>query len=69
MPHKQKKIDLMELTVDERAKMISCIREKLREKMLEEKLWNSLLGMESVTLNGRQIFQEINQLSGLCLDK
>ncbi|MDI6806149.1 MAG: hypothetical protein QMD20_05765 [Candidatus Bathyarchaeia archaeon] len=69
MNRKQKKLDLLELAVGERIKMINCIKEKLREKILEEKLWNSLLEMENVTLNGKQIFQETNQLTGFCLEK
>jgi hypothetical protein len=62
-----KKIDISKMPKNERIKLIREVREKLREKIIEAKLWQSLIEAEKVTINGNTIFSEQDSLKGLQL--
>lgn len=62
-----KTIDLMKMSNSERVVLIKGVKEKLREKVIEAKLWQSLLEAENVTINGKEIFQDQTSLKGICL--
>lgn len=62
-----KKIDLLEMSKCERIQLIRGVKEKIRQKIIEEKLWQSLVETENLTINGKAIFQDHEQLVGLCL--
>jgi hypothetical protein len=62
-----KKIDISKMSKNERIKLIREVKEKLREKIIEAKLWQSLIETEMVTINGNTIFLEQDSLKGLQL--
>ena len=64
---KTKKVDLLEMPNPERIKLIREVRENLRQKMMEAKLWQSLLEAENLTINGKIVCKE-EQISRFCLD-
>jgi len=64
---KLKKLDLLEMSNPQRIQLIKEVREKLRQKMAEAKLWQSLFEAENVTINGKAIFQDQDPLTGFCL--
>ena len=66
---KLKKLDLLEMPNPERIKLIREVREKLRQKMAEAKLWQSLLEAENLTVNGNIVYTEDEQLVGFSLPK
>ena len=65
---KLKKLDLLEMPNPERIKLIREVREKLRQKMAEAKLWQSLLEAENLTINGNIVCREDEQFSRFCFD-
>jgi len=64
---KLKKLDLLEMSTPERIKLIKEVKENLRQKMAEVKLWQSLLKTENLTINGKIVCKE-EQISRFCLD-
>jgi ATP-dependent DNA ligase len=62
-----KKIDLLKMSDIERMKLIRGVKEKLREKMMEQKLWQSLVEAEDVTINGKTISMDQASLANLYL--
>jgi hypothetical protein len=65
---KLKKLDLLEMPTPERIKLIKEVKENLRQKMAEAKLWQSLLEAENLTINGKTVCKEDEQLSRFCFD-
>jgi len=66
---KTKKIDLLEISDSERIKVIKEVKENLRQRIAEEKLWQSLLEAENLTINGNIAYDEKQHLSGFSLEK
>jgi hypothetical protein len=62
-----KTIDLMKMSNSERVVLIKGVKEKLREKAIEAKLWQSLLEAENVIINGKEIVQDQTSLKSICL--
>jgi hypothetical protein len=62
-----KKIDISKMPKNERIKLLREVKEQLREKIIEAKLWQSLIDAETVTINGNTIFLEQDSLKGLQL--
>ncbi|NWG11100.1 hypothetical protein HXY33_05045 [Candidatus Bathyarchaeota archaeon] len=60
-----KKVDLLEMPKNERLQLIREVKEKLQQKVTEEKLWQSLLETENVTVNGKVLFRDQEQLTGV----
>jgi hypothetical protein len=63
------KIDLTEMPDSEKIKVIHDLRQSLRQKIAEEKLWQCLLNMENVVINGETIQWKDVELKGLTIDK
>ncbi|MGQ9545439.1 MAG: hypothetical protein ACUVQX_06605, partial [Candidatus Bathycorpusculaceae bacterium] len=57
-----KKIDISKMPKNERIKLLREVKEKLREKIIEAKLWQSLVEAETVTINGKTVFLEQESL-------
>jgi len=52
---KAKRTNLLELSAVERIQLIRKAKEKLRENVVEAKLWRSFVEAENVTVNGHSI--------------
>jgi hypothetical protein len=65
---KGKKLNLLEIPEIERIKFIRQIKENLRQKAVEAKLWQSLIETENLTVNGEKIHYEEVQLKGISLN-
>lgn len=61
---KLKKLDLLEMSNPQRIQLIKEVREKLRQKTVEAKLWQRLLETENLTINGNIVYRENEELSG-----
>jgi len=62
------KIDLLKISDVEKIKIIRKIKEELREKAVEAKLWQSLLDTDDLVINGKTIHcGDKYQLTGLSL--
>jgi len=48
---KLKRLDLLEMSNSERNQLVKEVREKLRQRITEAKLWQSLLEVKSLTIN------------------
>jgi len=64
---KSKKSDLLKMSKQERIQLIREVREKLRQKIIEAKLWQSLLDTENLTINGNIVCKSDEPLNGLTL--
>jgi len=47
-----------------RLKLVRQVKERLRQKVLEAKMWRELLQVEDLTINGISIWKENSQPSG-----
>jgi hypothetical protein len=65
---KLKKLDLLEMPNPERIKLIKEVKKNLQQKKAEAKLWQSLLQTENLTINGKTVCKEDEQLARLCFD-
>jgi len=52
------KIPLLKLPQAARTKLLRKIRQKLRQKILEAKMWQELLQADDLTINGKVIWKE-----------
>lgn len=52
-----KKIDLSEMRASERNQLLREVKEGLRQKILEAKLWQKLLEVENITVNGNSVYK------------
>ena len=66
--NKSKKIDLLKISDVEKIQIIRKLKEELREKAVEAKLWQSLLNTDDLIINGKTIHSgDKYQLTGLSL--
>jgi hypothetical protein len=65
--NKSKKLDLLEIPDPEKYKLIKEVKENLRQKAAEAKLWQSFLDAENLTINGDRVNCEDMPLTGLSL--
>jgi len=65
---KLKKLDLLEMPDPDRIKLIKEVREKLRQTVMEAKLWQSLFEVENLAVNGKIVYNEKQQSSGFCME-
>jgi len=65
----KKQLNLLELPNPERVKIIKEVREKLQQRIIEEKLWQSLLDAENIVINGNTIYRMGEQLCGFSMNK
>jgi hypothetical protein len=64
---KLKKPNLLKMSNHERIQLIKEVREKLRQKTVEAKLWQSLLETENLTINGNIVYKSNQPLHGFKL--
>ncbi len=64
-----KKIDLLKLSDSEKVNVIREVRQNLRQKRVEAKLWQSFLETEKLTINGEKICFEAADLKGLSYEE
>jgi len=64
---KLKKLNLLDMSNHERNELIKGVREKLRQKVTEAKLWQSLLEAENLTINGNVVYKYDQPLHGFKL--
>jgi len=64
---KSKKLNLLEMSNHKRIQLIKEVKEKLQQKVIEAKVWQSLLEAENLTINGNIVCRENQQLSGFYL--
>lgn len=65
---KGKKIDLLKMSEAERFKLLREAREKLRKRIVEEKLMRFLVNSEALYINGKIVYKSDEPLQGLSLD-
>jgi TRAP-type uncharacterized transport system substrate-binding protein len=65
----QRKINLLEMSDTEKAKIIEQLKQNLRRSINEAKLWKTLLQYETVTVNGQVVFSGEESLNGLLMPK
>ena len=65
--HPQKR-NLLELSEPDKAKLMRASKEQLKQSVIEAKLWNSLLEMESLAVNGSLVYNDKQQLNGICME-
>jgi ribosomal protein L7/L12 len=65
---KPKKINLLEMPDSEKIKVIREVRENLRQKIVEAKLWKSFIEAENLTINGSTISCEHADFKGLSIN-
>jgi hypothetical protein len=63
-----KKRNLLELSEPDKVKLMRAAREQLKQNAIEAKLWNSLIEMESLAVNGNLVYNDKQVLNGLCLE-
>jgi hypothetical protein len=52
------KVTLLGFPESKRTHVIRQAREKLRQRVLEDKMWKWLLGLDNLTINGIAVWQE-----------
>jgi hypothetical protein len=65
---KSRRIDLLERSESERIKLILEVKESLKQKAVEAKLWQSFMQADDLTINGEQVQREDVQLKGLSIE-
>jgi len=61
------RLDLLKMSSNERIQLINGVKEKLRRKIMEAKLLQSLIEVENLTINGSIVHREGQQLAGFSL--
>ena len=64
-----KKVNLLEMSDSEKIKLIKAVKESLRQKVVEAKLWQSFIEAENLTINGETIQCQDIDLKGLSLNE
>ncbi|MGC8895342.1 MAG: hypothetical protein ACP5LB_01045 [Candidatus Bathyarchaeia archaeon] len=65
----QKKINLLNMSDIEKGKVLRELRQNLRQKIIEAKLWQSFINAENITINGETIQWKNIDLKGLTLNE
>jgi Mg2+/Co2+ transporter CorB len=65
----KKKIDLLKMQDHERTQILREAKEQMRQKIAEAKMLQSLLDVESLTVNGNIVYRGDQQLNGFFLLK
>ncbi len=66
---KKQKLDLLEMSDNDRVRLIREVKEKLRQKAVEEKLWKTFLESENLTINGETVSCEAANLKGFSINE
>jgi len=63
-----KKPNLLELSNPERVQLVKKAREQLKQTIIEAKLWQSLLEVENLAVNGTTVYDDKQPLQGFYLE-
>lgn len=63
-----KKPNILELSDPERVILVKAAREQLKQSIIEAKLWQSLLAIENLAVNGSMVINEKRQLGVFCIE-
>lgn len=66
---RHKTLNLLEMTSSERIQLIKKVKEELKQKSAEIKLWQWLLDVENLTINGNLIYSGYEQLTGFSFNE
>ncbi len=64
-----KKVDLLEMSDSEKIKLIKAVKESLRQKVVEAKVWQSFVEAEKLIINGQTISCEGIDLKGFSINE
>lgn len=65
---KRKSNNLLEIPDVEKIKILKDLKESFRQKVVEAKMWQSLLELENIVVNGQTVYCETDSLKGLSFD-
>lgn len=65
---RSKKNNVLELSEPDKIRLMSKAREELKETRVEAKLWQMLLNVDNLMVNGNLVCGEKSQLSSLSLE-
>jgi len=65
----KKQRNLLEMSDPEKVKVLKEIREKLQQRIVEAKLWQSLVEVENLVVNGNTVYRGNEQLNGFSINK
>jgi hypothetical protein len=65
---KSKNQNLLEISDVERVKILKEVKDSLRQKIVEAKLWKSLLELENLVINGETVYCEKDCLTGFSFE-
>jgi hypothetical protein len=65
---KHKKINILEIPEMERSQVLREARQKLRARIVEEKLLRFLMNSEVLSINGKIVYKSNEPLQGLSVD-
>lgn len=63
-----KKINLLNMPDPEKIKILRELRQELRQRIIEAKLWQSFINTENITINGETIQWKNIDLKGITLN-
>ncbi len=63
-----RKPNLLELSSPEKVLLIKKARKQLKQTIIEAKLWQSLLEVENLAVNGNTVYDDKQPLRGFCLE-
>jgi len=66
---KSKNQNLLEISDVERIKILKEVKDDLRQKVVEAKMWKSLLELENLVINGETIYCEKDRLTGFSFER
>jgi len=64
-----KKLNLLEMPNQERVKLMENVKKRLQQRIAETKMWQSLIEIENLVVNGNTVHRGDEQLSGFFLKK
>ncbi|MGB9959218.1 MAG: hypothetical protein ACPLKQ_01690 [Candidatus Bathyarchaeales archaeon] len=63
-----KSTNLLEISEIERMKILKDLRESFKQKIVEAKMWKSLLELENLVINGQIVYCGPDSLKGFYLE-
>ncbi|MGB9853524.1 MAG: hypothetical protein ACPLRY_01760 [Candidatus Bathyarchaeales archaeon] len=66
--NKIKNSNLLEISDVERMQILKDLKESFRQKIVEAKMWKSLLELENIVINGQTVYCGADSLKGFYLD-
>lgn len=64
----KKQLNLLDMSPRERRQLLRNVKKNLKNKALEHKLHRMLIEAENITMNGKVVYEEGQQLTGLTIE-